>query len=221
MAASLAAWLVASAAGSAAAKGLFELGTAPYWGMLLAATQGLVLRRRGVPYTRWVIWSAGGWAVGALIGARLISAAVRWVVPLASGHLGTSPADLLQKVAVFSVFGAAQLGAVGSHMPARLMWVALNALSGAVISYGESPLRIFLFGPVEAAAGVAAAEAAVGAALGAIYGAITAPQMVRIRATTKRLVRIGERNFRQFSKPLSGFRDSRAPRAAAAPRRSW
>ena len=79
MAISLVAWLVTSAAGSAAARGLFELGTAPYWGVLLAAVQGLVLRSRGVPYTRWLIWSAGGWALAALLGARLISASVRGV----------------------------------------------------------------------------------------------------------------------------------------------
>ena len=179
-AASLAAWLAASAAGSAAARGLFELGTAPYWGVLLAAVQGLVLRRRGVPYVQWLVWSTGGWAVGVLIGARLIPAGV---------HLGTTPPDLLQTAAVFSILGAAELGALRHLMPAPLTWVALNALAGVVITYIESPIRLLLFAPVEAAAGVAGAEAAVGAALGAAYGAITAPQMVRIGPATKRLVR--------------------------------
>lgn len=177
-AASLAAWLAASAAGSAAARGLFELGTATYWGVLIAAVQGLVLRRRGVPYVRWLAWSTGGWAVGALIGARLVPPAV---------HLGTG---LLQTVAVFSILGAVELGALRRHMPAPLTWVALNALAGVVITYVESPIRILLFAPVEAAAGVRGAEAAVGAALGAVYGAITAPQMVRIGPATKRLVHV-------------------------------
>lgn len=180
-AASLAAWLAASAAGSAAARGLFELGTATYWGVLIAAVQGLVLRRRGVPYVRWLAWSTGGWAVGALIGARPVPPAV---------HLGTTPPGLLQTVAVFSILGAVELGALRRHMPAPLTWVALNALAGVVITYVESPIRILLFAPVEAAAGVPGAEAAVGAALGAVYGAITAPQMVRIGPATKRLVRV-------------------------------
>lgn len=187
--ASLAAWLGASAAGSAAARGLFELGTARYWGVLLAAFQGLVLRRRGVPYMRWLVWSAAGWAVGALIGGRLISSAVRGVVALASGQLGTTSADVLHAVAVFSLLGAAELAALGRYMQGRLTWVALNALAGVVITYIESPIRILLFAPVEAAAGVPVAEAAVGAALGAVYGAITAPQMVRIAPPTKRLAR--------------------------------
>lgn len=187
--ASLAAWLVASAAGSAAARGLFELGTAPFWGVLLAAVQGLVLRRRGVPYMRWLAWSAGGWAVGTLIGASLISTAVRGVVAVVPGQLGTTPADVLQAVAVFSLLGAAELGVLGPRMPARLTWVALNALAGVVITCIESPLRILLFAPVEAATGVPVAKAAVGAALGAVYGAITAPQMVRIAPPTKRLAR--------------------------------
>ena len=180
MAASLAGWLAASAAGSAAARGLFELGTAPYWGVFLAAVQGLILRRRGVSYIRWLVWSTGGWAVGTLIGARLISAAV---------HLGTTPAGPFSDGCGLQHSGAAELGALRPHVPAPLRWVALNALAGVVITYIESPVRILLFAPVEAAAGVAGAEAAVGAALGAVYGAITAPQMVRIGPATKRLVR--------------------------------
>lgn len=178
--ASVAAWLVASAAGSAAARGLFELGTAPYWGVLLAAAQGLFLRRLGVPYLQWLVWSTGGWAVGALIGARLVPAGV---------HLGATPPGLLQTLAVFSILGAAELGALRTRMPVPFTWVALNAMAGVVITYIESPVRVLLFAPVEAAAGMAGAEAAVGAALGAAYGAITAPQMVRIRPPTKRPVR--------------------------------
>ena len=58
-----------------------------------------------------------------------------------------------------------------------------------VITYVESPIRILLFAPAEAWAGLAGAEAAVGAALGAVYGAITAPQVARIGPATKRLVR--------------------------------
>jgi len=179
MAVSLTAWLIASAAGSAAARGLFELGTAPFWGVLVAGVQGLVLRRHGIPYMRWLTWSAGGW-VAALLGARLISSAVHGVAALASGYLGTTSPDALQPVAVFVILGAAELGALRPHMLAPLVWVALNALAGAVITYVESPLRVLIFAPVEAAVGVPGAEAAVGAALGAVYGAITAPQMVRI-----------------------------------------
>jgi len=185
----VAAWVAASAAGSAAARGLFELGTARYWGVLLAAFQGVVLRRRGVPYMRWLVWSTGGWALGALIGARLISGAVHGIVALASGRLDTAPADLVQTVAVFSILGAAQLGVLRLHMPAPLTWVALNTLAGVVITYVESPIRTLLFAPAEAAAGVAGAEAAVGAALGAVYGAITAPQLARIGPGTRLLVR--------------------------------
>ena len=189
MVASLAAWFAASAAGSAAARGPFEFGTARFWGVLLAAFQGLVLRRRGVSYMRWLVWSAGGWALGALIGARLISGAVHGIVALASGSLDTAPTDLVPTVAVFCILGAAQLGALRTHMPAPLTWVALNGLAGVVITYVESPIRILLFAPAEAAAGLAGAEAAVGAALGAVYGAITAPQVARIGPATKRLAR--------------------------------
>ncbi len=182
--ASLAAWLIAGAAGSAAARGLFELGTVSYWGVFVAALQGVVLRRRGVPYMRWVAWSAGGWVVGAVLVTRLIAAVVSVVaglVPLMSAM----PPDLEGTVAVFAIFGAAGWVVLRPHMPTAFMWVALSGLAGAALTLLESPLRVLLFAPVEAAAGVAAAEALVGAALGAVYAAILAPQMVRIGSATQ------------------------------------
>src|SRR5262249_53755876 len=127
MAASVAAWLVASAAGSAAARGLFELGTAPYWGVLPAAVQGLVLRRRGIPFMRWLIWSAGGWAVAALLGTRLISAAVHGVAALASGYVGTDPGGRFADGCGLGHLACRRAGALRPHMPAPLTWIPLNA----------------------------------------------------------------------------------------------
>lgn len=176
---SLAAWLIAAAVGSAAARGLFELGAASYWGVLVAAGQGLVLRRRGVPYMRWLAWSAAGWVVGAVLVTRLIAALVSAVADRVPG-LSAMPPGLEGTVAVFAIFGAAGWMVLRPHMPNAFIWVALSALAGAVLAYIESPLRVLLFAPVEAAAGVSAAEALVGAALGAVYGAITAPQILRI-----------------------------------------
>src|SRR5262249_60564485 len=61
------------------------------------------------------------------------------------------------------------------HMPAPLTWVALNGLAGVVITYVESPIRILLFAPAEAAAGLAGAEGGGGAARGGVFGGVTAP----------------------------------------------
>lgn len=184
MIASLAAWLIAGAAGSAAARGLFELGATSYWGVLVAAAQGLVLRRRGVPYMRWIAWSAAGWVVGAVLVTRIITVFVNAVAGRLPG-LSAMPPDLEGAVAVFAIYGAAELVVLRPHMPNAFMWVALSALAGAVLTFLESPLRVLLFAPAEAAAGVAAAEALVGAALGAVYAAILAPQMVRIGLATQ------------------------------------
>ena len=174
-----AAWLIAGAAGSAAGRGLFELGIAPFWGALLAAVQGLVLWRRGVPYVRWILWSSVGWLAGVLIAARLISAAVRAVGAAAPG-LGAIPLDLLPTVTVFSVFGAAQSLVLRPHLPSAFVWVIFSALAGLLMNMVESPIRVLLFAPVEASAGVVTAEAVVGGALGAIYGATMAPLMLQI-----------------------------------------
>jgi hypothetical protein len=182
--ASLATWLIASAAGSALGRGFFEVGIAPYWGALLAAAQGLVLRRRGVPLLRWVMWSTGGWVAGALIGTRLISAIVRAMVAVAPGANGVPP-DLVPAVTVFTILGAAEFVVLRPHMPSAVAWVSLNAIAGADTALLESPIRMLIFAPVEAAGGTSAAEAAVGGALGVIYAAITAPQMLRIRPATR------------------------------------
>ena len=133
---------------------------------------------------RWLLWSAAGWALGALLLARLISSVVRAVVAIAPG-LNTMPLDLAPALAIFAVLGAVEFVVLRPHMPAAFTWVALNVLAGAVMIVLESPIRVLIFAPVEAAAGVAAGEAAVGGALGALYGAITAPQMVRIGTATR------------------------------------
>src|SRR5262249_56213920 len=106
---------------------------------------------------------------------RPISGAVHGIVALASGSLDTAPTDLVRTVAVFCILGAAQLGALRTHMPAPLTWVALNGLAGVVIVYVESPIRILLFAPAAAAAGLAGGEAGGGAPPGPPAPALHAP----------------------------------------------
>ena len=180
----LAAWLIASAAGSAAGRGLFGVGIAPYWGAFLAAAGGLVLRRRGVPFFRWVLWSTGGWAAGALVGTRLISAVIRSVAAVAPG-VNAIPPDLVPTVTIFAVFGAAEWVVLRPLMPSASTWVALNAVAGLDMTLLESPIRVVTFAPAEAVAGEIGAEAVVGAALGAIYAAVTAAGMLRIGTVTR------------------------------------